>query len=282
MPRRLTGFGREFWRRVTGHELMLRAAAIAFYAVMGFIPLLLLGTSLVGYLLGSSEQAVGEVMAMARRAIPRATGPEVEEFIRRLVESRHITGVLGLGTLLWIAMGVFDILTFSLTALTGGREARSYLHRKLTALVVMGVFGFLFVVSLMASWTFGAWENLRDLLGLQVALPAFLAHPDFTRYLTSGYLVVLLCLVYRVAPVRAIRWSAIVQGACIAGVLWHLVRLAFNWYMANLSRYHLVYGILGGFAGLVLWIYYTAIIVLLGIVFADLLGGGTARKTGKH
>ncbi|HOD74239.1 MAG TPA: YhjD/YihY/BrkB family envelope integrity protein, partial [Candidatus Bipolaricaulis anaerobius] len=61
-----------------------------------------------------------------------------------------------------------------------------------------------------------------------------------------------------------------------------LVRLAFNWYMANLSRYHLVYGILGGFAGLVLWIYYTAIIVLLGIVFADLLGGGTARKTGKH
>ncbi len=279
MARRRRGFIREFWARVTGHELMLRAAAIAFYAIMGFIPLLLLGTSVVGYMLGSSQQAVTEVMAIARRIIPRATGPEVEEFIRSLVASRHITGVLGVGTLLWIAMGVFDILTFSLTALTGGREGRSYLHRKLIALVVMGVFGFLFVLSLMASWVFGAWENIEALLGARVPLPAFLAHPDFPRYVTSAYMVLLLCLVYRVAPVRTIRWWAIIRGALIAGVLWHLVRLAFNWYLVNLSRINLVYGILGGFAGLVLWIFYTAMILLLGIVFADLLDGGGERKT---
>lgn len=278
MAGRLRRFGRGFWQRVTGHELMLRAAAIAFYSILGFIPLLLLGTSVVGYFLGSSEQGVNEVMGIARRAIPRATGPEVEAFIRRLIESRHITGVLGLGSLLWIAMGVFDILTFSLTALTGGREGRSYLRRKLVALVVMGVFGFLFVLSLMASWAFGAWENIEELLGVRIPLPAFLAHPDVPRYVTSGLMVLLLCLVYRVAPVRTIRWPAIFRGALLAGVLWHLVRLAFNWYLVHLSRYNLVYGILGGFVGLILWIFYTAIIVLLGIVFADLFDGGGEPK----
>jgi membrane protein len=275
----LRRFGRGFWERVTGHELMLRAAAIAFYAILGFIPLLLLGTSVIGYFLGSSQQAVNEVMGVARRAIPRATGPEVEAFVRSLVESRHITGVLGIGSLLWIAMGVFDILTFSLTALTGGRDGRSYLRRKLVALVVMGVFGFLFVVSLMASWTFGAWENIQALLGVEIVLPAFLTHPDLPRYATSGFMVLLLSLVYRVAPVRTIRWPAILGGALTAGVLWHLVRLAFNWYLVNLSRYNLVYGILGGFVGVILWIFYTAMIVLLGIVFADLFDGGGQRKT---
>jgi membrane protein len=279
MAGRLRRFGRGFWERVTGHELMLRAAAISFYSVLGVIPVLLLGTSIVGYLIGSSEQAANEVIDIARRAIPRATGPEVEQFLRRLVQSRHITGVLGIGALVWISMGVFDILTFSLTALTGGREGRSYLHRKLIALLVMGVFGFLFALSLMASWAFGAWENIRDLLGIHVALPAFLAHPEVPRYLTSGFMVLLLSLVYRVAPVRTIRWPAILKGALLAGALWHVVRLAFNWYLVNLSQYNFVYGILGGFVGLILWIFYTAIIVLLGIVFADLFDGGAERKT---
>jgi len=279
MAGRLRRFGRGFWRRVTGHELMLRAAAIAFYAVLGSIPLLLLGVSVLGYFLGSSQQAVNEVMGVARRAIPRATGPEVEAFIRSLIESRHITGVLGIGSLLWIAMGVFDILTFSLTALTGGRDGRSYVRRKLVALLVMGVFGFLFVLSLMASWTFGAWDEIQELLGVRVTLPAFLAHPDLPRYVTSGYMVLLLALVYRVAPVRTIRWRAILGGALTAGVLWHLVRLAFNWYLMNLSRYNLVYGILAGFAGMILWIFYTAIVILLGIVFADLFDGGGEEKT---
>jgi membrane protein len=284
MARRLRRFGRAFWERVTGHELMLRAAAVAFYSVLGLIPLLLLGTAILGYFVGSSDAAVNTVLGIAHRVIPRATGPEVEGFIRRLVESRHIVGVLGIGSLLWIAMGLFDILTFSLTALTGGRDGRSYLHRKLAALVVMGVVGFLFALSVMATWIFAAWEEVEALLGVQLPIPDFFARPDLPRYLTSLFLILLLSLIYWVAPVRTIRWPAILGGAALAGVLWHLVREAFNWYLVHLSRYNLVYGILGGFVGLILWIYYTAIIILLGIVFADLFDGGGqhgAQEAGK-
>jgi membrane protein len=133
----------------------------------------------------------------------------------------------------------------------------------------------------MAGWILGAWDNIEGLLGIHVALPPFLTYPEFSRYATSLFMVVLLSLIYRVAPVRTIRWRAIIEGALVAGALWHLVRLAFNWYLLHLSRYSLVYGILGGFAGFVLWIFYTAIIVLLGIVFADLFdGGGEADKRG--
>ncbi len=272
--------GGEIVRRLRQHDLMMMAAAIAFYWLLAVIPLLLLGTSAIGYLLGSSDRAVDEVMAAARRLIPRATGPDVDAFLRTLIQSRHVTGGLGLGFLLWVATGVFDIIATSLTVLTGGGEPRSFLRRKLVALVLMCTAGFLLLLTLMGGWVLAAWPNIEDLVGVRLALPAFLTDPSFPRYFTSVLMGILLTIVYRVAPVRDIRWPAAVTGAIVAAVLWHQVKVAFNWYLTHYARYSLLYGILGGFIGLVLWIFYTAIILLFGGMLADILDrGGRPQKS---
>lgn len=272
--------GGEITQRLKEHDLMLMAAAIAFYWLLAFIPLLLLGTSAIGFLLGSSERAVDEVMAAARRMIPRATGPDVESFLRALIQSRHVTGGLGLGFLLWVSMGVFEIIATSLTALTGVRETRSYLRRKLVALVLMCTAGFLLLVTMMGGWVLAAWPNLEDLLGTHLPLPPFLTDPRFPRYVTSILMGILLTIVYRVAPVRDIGWPAAMAGATLAAILWHQAKVLFNWYLTHYSRYSLFYGLLGGFIGLVLWIFYTAIILLFGGMLADILdrGGRPAKN----
>ena len=59
-------------------------------------------------------------MAAAFRLVPRASGPEVGKFLSVLVRSRHTTGLLGIGGLLWSAIGSFGIIVSSLTALTEG------------------------------------------------------------------------------------------------------------------------------------------------------------------
>ncbi len=266
--------GGEIVRRLREHDLMMMAAAISFYWLLAFIPLLLLGTSAIGFLLGSSDRAVDEVMSAARRVIPRATGPDVEDFLRALIQSRHITGVLGIGFLAWVAMGVFEIITTSLTALTGGRETRSYLRRKLVALVLMCTVGFLFVATLMGGWILAAWPKIEEVAGVRIMLPPFLSHPSFPRYFISVLLGVLLTIVYHIAPAREIHWSAAMAGATLAAVLWHQAKRAFNWYLTHYARYNLFYGILGGFIGLVLWIYYTAIILLFCGMVADILDRG--------
>ena len=272
----------EVVRRLREHDLMMMGAAIAFYWLLSLIPLLLLGTSAIGYLLGSSDLAVDEVMGAARRTIPRATARDVENFLRALVHSRHVTGVLGIGFLLWIAMGVFEMITASLTTLTGGRETRSYLRRKLVALVMMCTVGFIFVVTLIASWLLAAWPNVENLLGLRIELPAFLTNPRFPHYFTSVLMAVLLTVVYRIAPVNGIRWPAAMAGATVAAILWHQAKLVFNWYVTHYARYSILYGILGGSIGLVLWILYTAVILLFGGVLADILDqGGRSAKSNK-
>ena len=266
--------GGEIVRRLREHDLMMMAAAIAFYWLLAFIPLLLLGTSAIGYLLGSSDRAVDEVMAAARRAIPRATSRDVEVFLRTLIQSRHVTGVLGIGFLLWVSMGVFEIITSSLTALTAGRETRSYLRRKLIAFVLMCTVGFLLLVAVMGGWVLAAWPGIEELAGVRLTLPAFLKDPSFPRYFTSILMGFLLTIIYLVAPVRGIRWPAAAAGATVAALLWHQAKVLFNWYLTHYARYNLLHGILGGFIGLVLWIFYTAIILLFGGLLADVLDRG--------
>ena len=269
--RRVAG---EIVRRLREHDLMMMAAAIAFYWLLAFIPLLLLGTSAIGYVLGSSDRAVDEVMAAARRVIPRATGRDMGEFLRALIQSRHVTGVLGVGFLVWVTMGVFEIITASLTTLTGGRETRSYLRRKLVAFVLMCTVGFLFLIALIGGWVLTAWPSIEEVVGARLALPAFITDPSFPRYFTSVLMGLLLTIVYRVAPVQDIRWPAAVAGATVAALLWHQAKVLFNWYLTHYARHSLFYGILGGFIGLVLWIFYTAIILLFGGMLADVLDRG--------
>lgn len=260
---------------------MMMAAAISFYWLLAVIPLLLLGTSAVGFMLGSSDRAADEVLAVTRRLLPRATGREVQDFVRGLIQSRHVTGVLGIGFLLWVAMGVFEIIAASLTTLTGGKDTRSFLRRKLVALVLMCTVGFLLILTLMGGWFMAAWPNIEDLLGIHLVLPAFLTHRSFPHYFTSFLIGVALTIVYRVAPVRAIGWPAAVTGASIAALLWHQAKAVFVWYLTHYSRVNVFFGILGGFVSLVLWIFYTAIIMLVGGMLADILDrGGRPLKRG--
>jgi membrane protein len=277
---RLRAVSKEIYRRLIEHDLMMMAAAISFYWLLAFVPMLLLGTSAIGYLLGSSDQAVEEIMRAAARFIPRGTGPDVALFLRSLIQSRYVTGLVGLGFLLWFAMGLFEVITNSLTRLSGERETRSYLRRKLVALVLIGTVGFLFVAALVASWMFMAWANLEDLIGIRLGLPAILYDPSTPRYVTSLFMGVLLTVIYRVAPVRGVRWPWAIVGGTFAGMLWHLAKLLFNWYLVHYARYNLFYGILGGFVGLILWIFYTAIILLLGGILADVLDRNTRSASG--
>ena len=269
--RRVSG---EVVRRLREHDVMMMAAAIAFYWLLALIPLLLLGTSVIGYLVGSSDRAADEMIIAVRRAIPRATARDVGDFLHTLIQSRHVTGVLGVGFLLWVAMGVFEMIASSLTTLTGEKEARSYLRRKLVALVLMSTVGLLFFITLLSGWLLAAWPNVEELLGVRVVLPRFLTDPAFQRYFTSILMGILLTVVYRIAPVEGIRWPAALAGATVAAILWHQAKVVFNWFVTHYARYSILYGILGGSIGLVLWIFYTAIILLFGGLLADVMDRG--------
>jgi membrane protein len=122
---------------------------------------------------------------------------------------------------------------------------------------MMLAFGILIVASLATTVVF----NLIDLLVFY----------QTTSWITTGALIVPLSLsvaifafLYRFIPRRRVRWDAIWVAAFLGGGAWEIAKRVFAWYLDNLASYSLVYGSVATMIVLMLWVYLTGIIILLG------------------
>lgn len=249
----------------------MMAAAISFYGLLALIPFLLIGSAVLGFFAGSSREAAHAIGEGMRRVLPRVTGAQIEAAIETLVQGRRVAGGLGLISLLWVALGAFDMVASALTELCGVEESRSYLRRKVTALLLMLTSALGFLISLAVASLATAIEALGNQL-LEV-VPAGVSLPPGTllRMLPATLVGVIFLLQYRFAPARPIPLGAAFSGAIVAGALWHGARQLFNWYLLTYARYNPVFGILGSAIALLLWLFYSALIFLLGGAIAEAL-----------
>jgi membrane protein len=92
-----------------------------------------------------------------------------------------------------------------------------------------------------------------------------------TSWITTGALIVPLSLsvaifafLYRFVPRRRVRWDAIWIAAFLGGGAWEIAKRSFTWYLDNMTSYSLVYGSVATVIVLMLWVYLTGLIILLG------------------
>ncbi len=250
------------------HDLLMMGAGIAFFFTLALIPLLLLGTSALGFALGSRHQAAAEIFPALRRIAPGATTAQLETFVRSLVGGRTLTGWLGLLSLLWVSSGAYETIANALTTLSGLRETRSFLRRKLLAAGLMLATGTLFLATLILASVATAIRSFGNMI-LEYLPGAFAMAPAIIIFMAPPLLVgTIFLILYRWAPPQPIAWVPAIVGASLGGALWYLAKRAFGWYLVRVARNHLLYGILGSFIGLLLWVYYTSLIFLLGAVVA--------------
>lgn len=269
---RRPGFLQEVWERLVRHDVLFLAAAVAFYFLLALVPLVLLGTSVAAYLLGPGSPLADRILQAVRMVLPRATGAEFEATLRALQVHRGVAAGLGLLTLLWVASGAFEAVASALSRLVECSETRSFLHRKLLGIVTVLGGGFLFLLAvplaaiLTAAQAFGA-----ALLGRGSSLAFWLTLP-VTQYLPALLVGATFALFYRFAPARPLPLRTCALGGVLGGVLWHAAKRTFNWYLLHVARYNVVYGLVGSFVALLLWIYYTAVILLVVGVIVEAAG----------
>ena len=266
--RRRGGFLRRAADLLKGHDLFMMGAGIAFFFTLALIPLLLLGTSALGFALGSRQEATAQIFPAIRRIAPGATTAQLETFVRSLVEGRALAGWLGLLSLLWVSSGAYEAIANALTTLSGLRETRSFLHRKMLAAALMIATGTLFLATLILASVATAIRSYGNLI-LEYLPGAFAMAPALILLMAPPLLVGATFLVlYRWTPPQPIAWGPAIVGAGLGGSLWYVAKILFGWYLVRVARNHLIYGILGSFIGLLLWVYYTSLIFLLGAVVA--------------
>ncbi|MFN2431640.1 MAG: YihY/virulence factor BrkB family protein [Gemmatimonadota bacterium] len=244
-------------------EIFFLASAITFNVLLCFVPLLLLAAAALGYVVASSTEAYLSTIEMVQRVIP-ASGEDVRSLLLGLVPARTRFGLLGLLTLVWASTRLFGSLRTVLFVVFELEDERrlGIVEGKVHDILMVLVVGLFFVFS-MALTTLVGWigELSVPLFGRFVDLPlwSFLAGVALTFATT----VTMFFILYRYLPNRAIGRNRSLVSALVSGVLFEVAKYVFVGYLARLMNFA-IYGQFSTLILLLVWVYYSAVVFILG------------------
>jgi len=244
-------------------------AAIAYYTIFSIAPLLIIATAIAGFFFGQ-EAAQGHIFTQARGLV----GEEGALALQALVESASkpaegfLAAVIGLVIMVFGATGVFAELQGAMDRIWQVPEAKQqaglwYLIRRrlLTFGMVLGV-AFLLLVSLVVSALISALETLWT---------PYVGGPDIILQILNfavSFIIVtgLFALIFKLLPRVAVAWGDVIIGAAATALLFNIGKLLIGLYIGK-SGVVSGFGAAGSLVALLLWIYYSAQVFLLGAEF---------------
>ncbi len=252
-----------------GHNASSLGAALAFYTLFSIAPILVIALAVAGYFFGA-HTAETELLSQLRDLTGSAGADALGSLLARarFGEKSGIAAAVGLITLLVGATSVFGELQHALDVIWGSPRPRSdaawwelLRSRILSVGMVLGV-GFLLLVSLIASAllaAFGGWLE-SQVTGLRIVLPVL----DVT--VSFALTVLLFAMIYKYIPRETIAWHDVWIGATVTAFLFTVGKSLIGLYLGK-SSFSSAYGAAGSLVVLLLWIYYSAQIFLLGAEF---------------
>ncbi len=255
---------------------MRQGAAVSFYAAFSMAPLLVVVTGVMVWLLGNDG-----AQAALLEAITRLVGPRETQTLSELL-ARHgstpnqgaqavVGSWLALGTTLIGATGVFVELRSAVQAMLGEHDGAFTWHRLLqvrllTIGIVLGC-GFLLSIAMIAQtatllalkWVTAEWAWLSPVLIAVEALWSW------------GVISLIFALMIRWLPNTRLPWCDTLVGGAMAAALFMVGRYGISLYMATTAMQSAL-GAAGSFAALLVWVYWSSQIFLLGAALAVELG----------
>ena len=248
--------------RMRAHNLTLVSAGVAFYAFLAFVPTLIAVVSVYGLVARPSD--VEHQVDNFARALP----DEVESFIKfqlKSIASANQTGVsvtlaVSLVIALWSASGGLAALVTGLHVASEQEQPKSFVKRRGKALLLtLSAVILLSLVVFLVAVLPGLVDNLGT--GGRYAL-------GITRWPVLALVMVLgVGALYRLSVKGARRGRVlglITPGALFGALLWVIVSAGFGVYTANFAHYSRTYGSLATIVVLLLWLYLSALAILLG------------------
>jgi membrane protein len=254
------------------HNASSLGAALAYYTLFSVAPILIVAIAIAGYVFGAVN-AQSQVLAQLQALIGDAGAAAVNDLVSNAhySDKKGFAAAVGVITLIIGATSVFGELQNALERIwqtpKPTREVgywRFLRARVLSVGMVLGV-GFLLLVSLVASAAlaaFGGWLG-TFFPQLQIVLPIM----DIG--LSFGMTVLLFAMIYKYVPRESIPWGDVWVGAAVTAVLFTVGKSLIGIYIGK-SSFSSAYGAAGSLIVLLLWIYYSAQIFLLGAVFTKI------------
>jgi len=240
------------------------AAAIAFYAVFSITPIVVIAYK-IGERSFGSEVALQEILEQAAFLI----GDEGVEAVELLINNAQqnapqaaspAAAVLGIAAMIFAATGVFTELKDALNTIwevqpKPGLGLVQMVRDRFFAFTMVLVIWFLMLISLVASAILAAFMQFAS---------AYIAGFHFLEMIFSfGFITLLFALIYKVVPDVQVQWRDVWLGAIITAALFVVGKSLFGMYLGH-SALGASYGAAGSLVIVILWVYYSCLILLFG------------------
>jgi membrane protein len=248
--------------RVRVHNLTLVAAGVAFYAFLALVPTLIALVSVYGLVANADDvqRQVDNVAGALPEEVRTFITFQLESIIKANSAGVSVTLIVAIAIALWSASGGMAALVTGLHVVHEEEQPKSFVAKRGKALVLM----------------LGAVIVLVVVIWALAFLPAFIEDVglgDTGRLIfgivrwpvLAAVMILALGLLYRLAiPASGERTRLITPGAVVGTALWLLVSLLFAFYTANFASYSKTYGTLASIVVVLLWLFLSAIAVLIG------------------
>lgn len=282
MQGRYYNIARDTLTHFLGDDCLSMAGALAYFSVFSLPGLLVIIITLSGAIFGE-EAARGEIRDQTQSMLGAEASQELENMIDASNNYKNkgvVATVIGIVSLVIGATGVFGQLQSALNKVwhvqpdpnKGG--IKNFIKKRVMSFGMVAGLGFLLLVSLVVSALIalfsemaGGWlgsdtsSALVEILHVAISLVVFAA---------------IFAAVFKIMPDVVLTWRDVATGACVTSLVFAVGKTAIGLYIGN-SNVASAYGAAGSLVVLLVWIYYSSVMLLFGAVFTYIL----FRESGK-
>jgi len=263
-----------------GDRIFDQAAALAYTTLFSMAPTLVLAIGLAGLVFGQ-EAAQGRVFFEIRNLIGAEGAETVQKVLQSAAFGPHDVWATVIGALLFLlgATAVFAQLKGALNDIWSvqpnpkANDVVNFFKNRLLSLAIVIACGFLLLVSLVISTllaSFGDWISYY----LSISAPLLSV---LNSVFSTLVIALFFAMLFKVLPDVYLYWSDVWVGALTTSILFSVGKYGIAAYIGN-SRITGVYGAAGSLVVVVLWIYYSSLILLMGAVFTQVYTVKRGRK----
>jgi membrane protein len=264
-------YARRLWDVAGEDNISFLAGGIAFNLLLAAVPFILLLLSGLGYLLHESpEQSSSTVWSFIENLMPPHAGgndQQLRQILDGVIKARGSVGLFGAIAFVWFSTRLFGTLRSVLGEVFDIEQGLDFIKGKLFDIKITILSTVLFVAYAVLSAYLKIATNKAlaalSTVGIRSSFHIMLEY-WFGNILAVMFITGMFFALYKFLPSRRIRWEPALVGALFTSVMFELAKQLFTSYIGSFNPGSLYAGTLYGIVIAVFWVYYAALIFILG------------------
>lgn len=257
----MDGFFKELLIRIKKVDVTGLGSQLAFFFLLSLFPLLIFLFTLLPFL-NIVDQA--QIFLFIRDYAPESVAMLIENTLTEILANRN-GGLLSAGALatIWSASKGMNALTKALNLSYYTAETRSFIVTRAMSLV----FTILLIATLLVALVLPVFGQqigiiVFSLIGMEEDFPSLWSNLRWS--IPPVLIFFVFFIIYWIVPNLKLRWKSVIWGTFFATIGWILTSLIFSFYVSSFGNFSNTYGSIGAIIVLMMWLYFSAIILILG------------------